>query len=515
MPLVLVAKTSIHMSDTSLGRLEGLFLFALQQPHHSRSAWVQSVCGNDSRLRERLNSLLATHDADGSFILDHPIQGNSVPGDKADKRHIEPCAGDQLGPYILLRQIGVGGMGVVFLAFETEPIQRVVALKLLRLGLQTTAMLRQFACERQSLALMQHPAIPRIFNAGKISDDREFLAMEYFDGQNIKQFCQQRTLSAIDCVALFVKVCEAVEYIHRRGVVHRDIKPSNVLVIVVDGVPEPRLIDFGIATANRTAGERLESEYCSSQVFGSVDYMSPEQSHPDDGCSDSRSDIYSLGALLYELITQTTPFSEWKHCSLKQRLAVLREETPTSLKKRLQNTSDRKRAVSVTEQLNQITMKCLNREPVDRYQTAGELVGDLRCCLKTESVIAENRRGRKRGVSRSFGVSAILTLLVIVGAMMSDQHNGNVGIDVVRTSQPAPVQSDAIVGIPLDAYEEIDLILRENGVETRDQTVVLQGNSKASHDPENTITLVQIPATNSALGGPLVSRQRVADGHSG
>lgn len=506
------------MSDNSLNRLEDLFLLALEQPHHLRAAWLESACAGHDRTREMLVSLLSTHDAEGPFILNYPIPGDApgrhnLLGDSAR----EASAADKPGHYVLLRSIGAGGMGIVFLACETEPIQRLVALKLLRRELQTATMLQHFACERQSLALMQHPAIPRIFNAGKMPDGQEFLAMEYFDGQNILQFCQQSAVSEIDCVALFVKVCEAVEYIHRKGVVHRDIKPSNVLVVVEDGIPEPRLIDFGIAATMQNTGYRSDHEPHSAQVFGSVDYMSPEQSRPADDHPDPRTDIYSLGALLYELITQSTPFAEWQRCSIKQRLAVLREQVPTSLKDRLKDNSLPVQNDAHTEQLNHVTMKCLAREPADRYQTAGELVDDLQTFLTAQPVISNNKSRRDEQISRMLVVSSVLSLLVAATVILSHHYETDVASGLAESSPTsATLQQDTFVSIPIDAYKSIDRILRENGVETGEQAVILPGNAKTSRDVENKVTLVPTPAINSKIAGDaLVARPHVTGGHSG
>ena len=238
--------------------------------------------------------------------------------------------GTVIGRYKLLEKIGEGGMAVVYMAEQTEPIRRKVALKIIKLGMDTRQVIARFEAERQALALMDHPSIAKVLDAGATETGRPYFVMELVTGVSITEYCDKNSLSTKDRLALFLQVCHAVQHAHQKGIIHRDIKPSNVMVTHHDGKPVPKVIDFGIAKAtNQKLTEKtLFTRY--AHIIGTPAYMSPEQAELSDLDIDTRSDIYSLGVLLYELLTGTTPFSEeeLRKAGYIEMQRVIREQEP-------------------------------------------------------------------------------------------------------------------------------------------------------------------------------------------
>ncbi len=262
--------------------------------------------------------------------------------------------GTVIGPYKLLEPIGEGGMGTVFMAEQTRPVKRLVALKLIKPGMDSRQVLARFEAERQALALMDHPNIAKVFDAGATEQGRPYFVMELVKGIPITQFCDERRLTPRERLELSIPVCQAVQHAHQKGVIHRDIKPSNVLVGLYDGVPVPKVIDFGVAKAT---GQKLTEATLFTgfgAVVGTPEYMSPEQAQLDNLDIDTRSDIYALGVLLYELLTGTTPLNRkrLKEAAFLEVLRVIREEEPPRPSMRL----------CTTEELPSIAA-CRNVEP--------------------------------------------------------------------------------------------------------------------------------------------------------
>jgi serine/threonine protein kinase len=296
-----------------------------------------------------------------------------------------PWAGDQLaevaqesktiGPYRLIRVLGVGGMGQVWLAEQTEPVRRRVALKLIRAGMYDSALVQRFQSERQSLAIMEHPVIAKVFDAGTTPEGQPYFAMEYVEGLPITEYCDHKKLGIRERLKLFMQVCDGVQHAHQKAIIHRDLKPSNILVTEVDGKPTPRIIDFGLAkAATPVPGETLFTH--AGAFMGTPGYMSPEQADPNVQDIDTRTDVYSLGVVLYELLTGYLPFDtkQWKNQRLDEVLRQLREtdpERPSTKVSENRNTSTASAEARGTE-AGQLVSLVAWRSRLDHAQGAGE-----------------------------------------------------------------------------------------------------------------------------------------------
>jgi serine/threonine protein kinase len=278
-------------------------------------------------LLQEVEQLLAAHERAGDF-LQQPAIADDFPVD--DRPRIGEGLGTWIGGYRLLEQIGEGGMGVVFVAEQERPVRRHVALKIIKPGMDTRQVITRFQAEQQALALMDHPSIAKVFDAGITESGRPYFVMELVQGVPITDYCDQCNLTTRERLELFATVCQAVQHAHQKGIIHRDIKPTNVLVAMQDGQPAPKIIDFGVAKAlnQRLTEHTLATGY--AQMIGTPLYMSPEQAELSPLGVDTRSDIYSLGVLLYELLTGTTPFDKERlHAASYDELRrILREEEP-------------------------------------------------------------------------------------------------------------------------------------------------------------------------------------------
>ena len=268
-----------------------------------RRGFLKGACGNNTSLRETIEALLASHVND-SFLEQPAILALET----IENAPLAEGPGTVIGRYKLLQQIGEGGMGAVFMAEQTEPVTRKVALKIIKLGMDTKQVVARFEAERQALAMMDHPNIAKVLDGGATGTGRPFFVMELVRGVSVTEYCEKNRLETEARLALFTSVCQAIQHAHQKGIIHRDIKPSNVLITLNDGVPHPMVIDFGIAKAtNQKLTEKtLFTNY--AQMIGTPAYMSPEQAEMSKLDVDTRTDVYSLGVLLYELLTGTTPF---------------------------------------------------------------------------------------------------------------------------------------------------------------------------------------------------------------
>ncbi|MGA9353788.1 MAG: serine/threonine-protein kinase [Terriglobales bacterium] len=349
---------------------------------------------------------------------------------------------NSIGPYHLVRKLGEGGMGQVWLAEQSAPVKRQVALKIIKAGSYDGSAMRRFDQERQTLAIMDHPAIAKVFDAGSTAQGQPYFVMEYVQGIAITEYCDRRRLPTRDRLALFTKVCEGVQHAHQKAIIHRDLKPSNILVVEIDGKPMPRIIDFGIAKA---IAQHSDDETMVTRIGGMVGtpgYMSPEQADPSVLDIDTRTDVYSLGVVLYELLTSAMPFDvkEWRSKPFHEVLRQLHEEDPASPSTRIsvdptsddvaekRSTDPRQLAGLLRGDLDWITLKALEKDRARRYGSPSELAADIDRYLRNEPVTARPAsaayRAGKYIQRHKFGVAAataMLLLLVAFGVMQTIQ----------------------------------------------------------------------------------------------
>jgi serine/threonine protein kinase/Tol biopolymer transport system component len=375
------------------------------------TAYLDEVCGSDGQLRAEIESLVAAHRQAGVFL--HGLIEKQPPSGEPP---IVEGPGTVIGRYKLLEKIGEGGMAVVYMAEQTEPLRRKVALKIIKLGMDTRQVIARFEAERQALAMMDHPNIAKVLDAGATETGRPYFVMELVTGVSSTEYCDKNNLSTKDRLALFMQVCNAVQHAHQKGIVHRDIKPSNVMVTHHDGKPVPKVIDFGIAKAiNQKLTEKtLFTRY--AHIIGTPAYMSPEQAELSDLDIDTRSDIYSLGVLLYELLTGTTPFSEeeLRKARYMEMQRVIREQEPVKPSTKLSTLGDTLTDIAkhrgctpdllrkaVRGDLDWIVMKSLEMDRARRYETANNLASDILRHLEHEPVAA-------RGPSTTYRIERFL-----------------------------------------------------------------------------------------------------------
>ncbi len=500
----------------SNGQIDVRAVFASAQEIESpaeRSAYLDQACGGDAALRAEVESLLAAHKQAGSFM-----QGTAAWSTPTSA--MEPSseqAGTVIGPYKLLQKIGEGGMGVVFMAEQTQPVHRTVALKIIKPGMDTRRVIARFEAERQALAMMDHPNIAKVLDAGTTNVDRSirereekelisrsqmatleiisrsemttigrpYFVMELVQGVPITEYCDQCNLTTRERLELFVAVCQAVQHAHQKGVIHRDLKPTNVLVAMQDGRPAPKIIDFGVAKAlsQRLTEHTLMTGF--AQMVGTPMYMSPEQAELSPLGVDTRSDIYSLGVLLYELLTGATPFDKDRlhavgHDELRR---IIREEEPPRPSDRLSSLSLRERAgvretaklattiaekrrtdphrliQTVRGELDWIVMKCLEKDRNRRYETASGLGRDIERYLQDEPVQAcpPSAAYRFHKLARRHKAALISAVAIVVMLL------GSVAILAVSNAQ---VRRES-------AAREIALKDKDAALKDRDQALVV------------------------------------------
>ena len=386
--------------NESTKREEEIFEAALALPPDQRAGHLDRACGGDSQLRKRVEALLQAHERAGEFLEAPPPANKTI----ALSIPLTEKPGDRIGRYKLLQQIGEGGCGVVYMAEQEEPVRRRVALKVIKLGMDTRSVIARFEAERQALAMMDHPNIAKVLDAGATETGRPFFVMELVRGIKITDYCDQNKLPTRERLNLFIQVCHAIQHAHQKGIIHRDIKPSNILVTLHDGVPVPKVIDFGIAKATdqRLTDKTLFTQF--EQFIGTPAYMSPEQAEMSGLDIDTRADIYALGVLLYELLTGKTPFDakELLQSGLDEMRRTIREREPerpstrlsTMLEGELTITAGRRQSDApklvtlIRGDLDWIVMKALEKDRTRRFETANGLAMDIQRYLSNEPVIA-------------------------------------------------------------------------------------------------------------------------------
>jgi serine/threonine protein kinase/tetratricopeptide (TPR) repeat protein len=419
--------------------VETIFAQALSLPPEQRAAYLVQFTHGNPELRRRVESLLQSYE-DGNFL-----EGAASP-QLRDSRpttvSVTEKPGDTIGRYKLLQQVGEGGCGVVYMAEQVEPVRRRVALKIIKLGMDTRSVIARFEAERQALAMMDHLNIAKVLDAGATATGRPYFVMELVRGVKITEYCDEAKLSMHARLHLFIQVCAAIQHAHQKGIIHRDIKPSNILVSVNDGVAVPKVIDFGIAKA--TGGQLLTDKTVFTafeQFIGTPAYMSPEQALISNVDIDTRSDIYALGVLLYELLTGKTPFNtdELLDIGLDEMRRTIREQEPPRPSTRLStlpgqdlSTTAQRRGLEapklVTEvrgDLDWIVMKCIEKDRSRRYETANGLIADIHRHLNNEPVAARPpsklyRLGKTvRRNKLGFTAAAAVTAALVTGLGVS------------------------------------------------------------------------------------------------
>ncbi len=376
-----------------------IFIAALEKDDATeRAAYLDQACAGDAAMRVRIERLLKAHEPADSFLERGPAVLDATD-------NFEPIAeqtGTVIGPYKLIEPIGEGGMGSVWMAQQTEPVKRLVAVKLIKAGMDSRQVIARFEAERQALALMDHPNIARVLDGGTTGAGRPYFVMDLVKGVPITRHCDEHHLTPRQRLELFIPVCQAVQHAHQKGIIHRDIKPSNVLVALYDSNPVPKIIDFGVAKAT---GQQLTDKTLVTgfgAIVGTLEYMSPEQAEVNQLDIDTRSDIYSLGVLLYELLAGSPPFSrkELEKAGVLEMLRVIREQEPSKPSTKLstadglptlaanRGTEPAKLTKLVRGELDWIVMKALEKDRNRRYETANGFAMDAQRYLADEPVQA-------------------------------------------------------------------------------------------------------------------------------
>jgi non-specific serine/threonine protein kinase/serine/threonine-protein kinase len=429
---------------------ESLFHEALAKNPRDRGAFLDQACVGQPQLRAAIEALLRAHEDSGELL-------NNAPLPTATLEYVGKLESGSViaGRYTLVERIGEGGMGEVWVAKQSEPVKRRVALKLIKTGMDSKAVMQRFEHERQALALMDHPHIARVLDGGLTPSGQPFFVMELVNGLPLHKFCDQARLTPRQRLELFVPICQAVQHAHQKGVVHRDLKPANILITVIDGRAVPKVIDFGVAKA--TAGKLIDQSLSTQfgAVVGTLEYMAPDQAGYSGADIDTRADIYSLGVILYELLTGLRPIDakRLEKAALSEMIRIIQEEEPSKPSTRLstdeglpslaalRQTDPRKLMKMLRGELDWVVMKCLEKQRDRRYETASGLARDIQRYLTDEPVEARPPSAGYRlqkFLRRNQGqvIAASLVLIALIGGMIGTTW-GLIHANVARRAEAA------------------------------------------------------------------------------
>jgi eukaryotic-like serine/threonine-protein kinase len=464
-------------------RVREIFDLAVELRPEDRAAYLDSACAGDDALRRSVEALLGAADRAGNFMADPPAQEATATYPPATIAASGENVGSTIGPFRLIQKIGEGGFGTVFLAEQRGPVHQRVALKIIKAGTNDRRVIARFEQERQVLAVMNHPNIARFLDAGSTEAGRPYFVMELVPGEPITEYCDAHNLSVHERLSLFEMVCSAVHHAHTKGIIHRDLKPSNVLVTLLDGRPIPKVIDFGIAKAVSAPLDGRTRVTEIHQLIGTFEYMSPEQAEGGLLDIDTRSDIYSLGVLLYELLTGVTPLDSGmlRRAAMLELRRIIREVDPPAPSTRLSTMGERLAEVALHRHVNParlrsqlrrdldwVVMQCLEKDPARRYSAASALAEDVQRYLRGEPVRAgpQSRMYRIRKIVRrnraAFATAAALFLTLVLGA-------GAAGFGMVEARRE---RDEKIIALTAEAHQR--RAAEENAAIAEQQRIVAQ-----------------------------------------
>jgi len=493
-----------------------------------RAAFLDRACNGDAAMRDRLAELLRFEPEAQEFfsgVVEGVSSSHLAENPPAGPSGLDEQIGTVIGRYKLLEKIGEGGCGVVYMAEQQKPVRRRVALKIIKLGMDTKSVVARFEAERQALALMDHPNIARVLDVGATETGRPFFVMELVRGFKITEYCDQNNAAMPQRLDLFIQVCLAIQHAHQKGVIHRDIKPSNVLVTLHDGVPVPKVIDFGIAKAIEEPLTDLTLFTPYAQLIGTPAYMSPEQAEMSGLDIDTRSDIYSLGVLLYELLTGKTPFDgqELMKSGLENLRRTLREKDPpcpSTMVTTMQGTellatarhrqSEPPRLISSLHgELDWIVLKALEKDRQRRYQTANGLAMDVKRYLANEPVSAcppsriyrLQKLVRRNQIVFAAGAAVVLALVAGLGAStwMFFREREAMKIAVEAKLQESRLREAAERG------RTNEMLLRQEA-ESREKIIQAAGLLRNNRFEEADRLIAQLPPNQQTMEGATVFR---------